>query len=319
MLWLALDALHAGEIHRPREGRAAPALPCRTQLGAAVERAHPQAIGGRVGARGCRIERCAALRAERVRPLVPAFSSLYVDLWCSAPQNEGAGQAWHRSAKGGAGEGLAVCAMADSDLGRFDFGLEADLTAMAVSGDFHRHFSLTISLGDGRVTVKIPRLGVSSNGRWPRMDPASFSELCAWLTEAGLAGKSEIALLDGRCRRALDAGLPIAHATIIIDTLHPVHERARFLTSGSGAGADRTARIQPDQRGRSGRELAPERLFSPGIFPNEASITRLIGAVLLEQNDEWLLQCRYMQIEGMAELTPPLIDADPAKLPPLAA
>src|ERR1051326_1805261 len=56
-----------------------------------------------------------------------------------------------------------------------------------------------------------------------------------------------------------------------------------------------------------------------GIFPNEASTTRLIGAVLLEQNDEWLLQHRYMQIEGMAELTPPLIDADPAKLPPLAA
>jgi putative transposase len=56
-----------------------------------------------------------------------------------------------------------------------------------------------------------------------------------------------------------------------------------------------------------------------GIFPNEASITRLIGAVLLEQNDEWLLQCRYMQIEGMAELTLPLIDADPPKLPPMAA
>jgi transposase-like protein len=56
-----------------------------------------------------------------------------------------------------------------------------------------------------------------------------------------------------------------------------------------------------------------------GIFPNEASIIRLIGAVLLEQNDEWLLQCRYMQIEGMAELAPPLIDADPAKLPPMAA
>ena len=56
-----------------------------------------------------------------------------------------------------------------------------------------------------------------------------------------------------------------------------------------------------------------------GIFPNEASITRLIGAVLLEQNDEWLLQHRYMQIEGMTELTPPLIDADPAKLLPMAA
>ena len=56
-----------------------------------------------------------------------------------------------------------------------------------------------------------------------------------------------------------------------------------------------------------------------GIFPNEASITRLIGAVLLDQNDEWLLQCRYMQVEGMAELTPQSIEADPAKLPPLAA
>jgi len=33
-----------------------------------------------------------------------------------------------------------------------------------------------------------------------------------------------------------------------------------------------------------------------GVFPNEASIIRLIGTVLLEESDEWLLQCRYMQI-----------------------
>lgn len=39
-----------------------------------------------------------------------------------------------------------------------------------------------------------------------------------------------------------------------------------------------------------------------GIFPNEASITRLVGAVLLEANDDWQLQHRYMQIEGMGEL-----------------
>lgn len=56
-----------------------------------------------------------------------------------------------------------------------------------------------------------------------------------------------------------------------------------------------------------------------GIFPNEASIIRLIGAVLLEQNDEWLLQHRYMQIEGMAELTPPGTETDQPKLPPKAA
>jgi putative transposase len=52
-----------------------------------------------------------------------------------------------------------------------------------------------------------------------------------------------------------------------------------------------------------------------GIFPNEASITRLIGAVLLEQNDEWQLQHRYMQLEAMAELAQP----DTLALPPKAA
>ena len=51
-----------------------------------------------------------------------------------------------------------------------------------------------------------------------------------------------------------------------------------------------------------------------GIFPNEESITRLIGAVLLEANDEWQLQHRYMQIEGMAELATPLIDELPTPL-----
>ena len=42
-----------------------------------------------------------------------------------------------------------------------------------------------------------------------------------------------------------------------------------------------------------------------GIFPGEASIMRLIGAVLLEANDEWQLQHRYMQVEAMAELLAP--------------
>lgn len=39
-----------------------------------------------------------------------------------------------------------------------------------------------------------------------------------------------------------------------------------------------------------------------GIFPNEASIARLIGAVLFEQNDEWATQHRYMQVEAFSRI-----------------
>jgi len=41
-----------------------------------------------------------------------------------------------------------------------------------------------------------------------------------------------------------------------------------------------------------------------GIFPNEEAITRLVGAILLEQNDEWAVQrARYMTLETIAPLS----------------
>ncbi|MCJ8157080.1 transposase, partial [Sphingomonas sp. LaA6.9] len=53
-----------------------------------------------------------------------------------------------------------------------------------------------------------------------------------------------------------------------------------------------------------------------GIFPNEDAITRLVGAILLEQNDEWAVQrCRYMTVESVSQ-----IGDDPlVSLPPMAA
>jgi putative transposase len=52
-----------------------------------------------------------------------------------------------------------------------------------------------------------------------------------------------------------------------------------------------------------------------GIFPNEAAITRLVGAILLEQNDEWAVQRqRYMTLETMSAVS----DTAAVSLPKLA-
>ncbi len=60
------------------------------------------------------------------------------------------------------------------------------------------------------------------------MNSAQLAELAAWITEAGLAGQSEIATLTGFCERAVDFGLPIARAIVLADTLHPIYEGRAF-------------------------------------------------------------------------------------------
>ena len=52
-----------------------------------------------------------------------------------------------------------------------------------------------------------------------------------------------------------------------------------------------------------------------GIFPNDEAVVRLVGALMLEQSDEWAVSRRYFSLESLASLA----DTDPRKLSAMAA
>ena len=89
------------------------------------------------------------------------------------------------------------------------------------------------------------------------MTEAEIAKLATWLAKAGLEGRSETALVEGFCSRAVAGGLPLARVMLLIDTLHPIHEGRAFRWEREKPEATLTEYGRTSRRG-GGRTVADE-------------------------------------------------------------
>src|ERR1700737_3542440 len=144
------------------------------------------------------------------------------------------------------------------------------------------------------------------------------------LAHAGRQGRRVVAAFIGTAFVQDDAEAASKQWRQVADQLRPKVPKLAALMDEAEADVLAFMTFPKDHRSKIHSINPLERLHGEikrrtdvvGIFPNEAAITRLVGALLLEQNDEWAVQRgRYMSLETIA----PLSDDPIIKLPAVAA
>jgi transposase-like protein len=144
------------------------------------------------------------------------------------------------------------------------------------------------------------------------------------LAHAGKSGRRVVAAFIGTAFAQEDAETARAQWRQVADQLRPKVPKLAALMDEAETDVLAYMSFPKDHRPKIHSTNPLERLNGEikrrtevvGIFPNEAAVTRLVGALLLEQNDEWAVQrARYMTLETIA----PLSDDPIVKLPAVAA
>src|SRR6516162_8733001 len=128
------------------------------------------------------------------------------------------------------------------------------------------------------------------------MDQIAFNELAGWVTEAGLIGRTESELMAGFCRRVIDAGVPLARALVILDTLHPIHEGSAFLWR-----SDRPQTTEVVEYGRTNEGEAAENWRRSVFFHLLQSGEKMLRRRLATGDPVDFLSFRQARDEGMTD------------------
>jgi len=144
------------------------------------------------------------------------------------------------------------------------------------------------------------------------------------LAHAGKQGRRVVAAFIGTAFAQDDAEAARAQWRQVADQLRPRVKKLAELMDEAESDVLAYMSFSPAHRSKLHSTNPIERVNGEikrrtevvGIFPNDEAVIRLVGAILLEQHDEWAVQrARYMTLETMA----PLSDDPFVKLPAVAA
>jgi len=143
------------------------------------------------------------------------------------------------------------------------------------------------------------------------------------LAHAGRSGRRVVSAFIATAFAQNDADAARAQWRRVADQLKPKLPKLTALMNGAETDVLAYMGFPAQHRAKLHSTNPLERLIGEikrrtevvGIFPNEAAITRLVGAVLLEHNDEWAVQrSRYVSLESIA----PVSDDPLVSLPAVA-